>query len=114
MATSTKPRIKLPEVAKTGDVVEIKALIQHVMETGNRKNADGTPIPRNIIHTFKANFEGQQVFTAEFGSGIAANPFIAFFMKVPGPGELELTWIDDGGVTTVEKAKIEVQPATVQ
>ncbi len=109
-----KPRIKLPETIKAGEIIEVKALIQHVMETGNRKNPDGTPIPRNIIHTFKANFEGQQVFSAEFGSGIAANPFIAFFMKVPGPGELELTWIDDGGVTTVEKAKIEVQPATVQ
>jgi sulfur-oxidizing protein SoxZ len=54
------------------------------------------------------------VFSAELGSGIAANPFLAFHMRVPGPGELEVTWIDDGGVTVVEKARIEVQPATSQ
>lgn len=111
---AVKPRIKLPETIKAGDIIEIKALIQHVMETGNRKNADGTPIARNIIHTFKARFEGQEVFAADFGSGIAANPFIAFFMKVPGPGELELTWIDDGGATVVERSRIELQPSTGQ
>ena len=83
MATSTKPRIKLPEVAKTGDVVEIKALIQHVMETGNRRDPDGKQIPRSIIHTFRANFEGQTVFSANWGSGISANPYIAFYFKVP-------------------------------
>ena len=102
MATSTKPRIKLPEVAKTGDVVEIKALIQHVMETGNRRDPDGKQIPRSIIHTFRANFEGQTVFSANWGSGISANPYIAFYFKVPGPGSFEFTWIDDAGLTVTE------------
>jgi sulfur-oxidizing protein SoxZ len=111
---TTKPRIKLPETIKSGEVIEVKALIQHVMETGNRKDGQGNTIPRNIIHTVKATFEGQPVFSAELGSGIAANPFLAFHMRVPGPGELEVTWIDDGGVTVVEKARIEVQPATSQ
>lgn len=109
-----KPRIKLPDTIRTGDLIEIKALIQHVMETGNRKNADGTPIPRNIINSFSATFEGRPVFSADLGSGIAANPYIAFYMRVPGPGDLELTWIEDGGQTTTEKARVEISTSTGQ
>jgi len=105
---ATKPRIKLPESASIGEVIEIKALISHVMETGNRKDADGKPIPRNIINAFTATYAGNLVFKAEFGSGISANPFLAFFMRVPGPGEFELTWTDDQGVKTVEKATLNV------
>ena len=60
MATSTKPRIKLPEVAKTGDIVEIKALIQHIMETGNRRDPDGKQIPRSIINTFSGGTTNTQ------------------------------------------------------
>jgi sulfur-oxidizing protein SoxZ len=109
-----KPRIKLPETYRTGETIEVKALIQHVMETGNRKDADGRTIPRNIIHTFKATFEGAEVFSAELGSGIAANPFLAFHLKVPGPGDLELTWIGDDGSKVVETVRINPQAATGQ
>lgn len=106
MASAT--RIKLPDTIKTGDLIEVKALIQHVMETGNRRDADGKPIPRSIIHTFKVTFEGNPVFSADWGSGISANPFIAFHFAVPGPGTLEFTWIDDAGVTVVEKAPLAI------
>jgi sulfur-oxidizing protein SoxZ len=99
-------RIKLPDSIKSGDLIEVKALIQHVMETGNRKDADGKPVPRSIIHTFKVTFEGQLVFAADWGSGISANPFVAFHFQVPGPGTLEFTWVDDAGVTVVETAPL--------
>ena len=102
------PRIKLPEVINTGAVIEIKTLATHVMETGNRKDPAGNIVPRDIIHTFTASFEGAEVFSATLGSGIAANPYIAFFMKVPGTGTLTLTWLDDSGTTTVEKVPINV------
>jgi sulfur-oxidizing protein SoxZ len=78
------------------------------METGQRKDADGKTIPRSIINTFKATFAGVDVLTAEFHPGMSANPYVSFFMKVPGPGEFEFTWIDDAGVTVVEKAKLNV------
>ena len=78
------------------------------METGNRKDGTGKIIPRDIIHTFTATFEGEDVFSATLGSGIAANPYIAFFMKVPGPGEFEFAWTDDGGKKIVEKIKLNV------
>lgn len=101
-----KARIKLPETIAKDDVIEVKALISHVMETGNRHNADGTPIPRNIIHTLKATFEGNLVFSADLGPGISANPYIAFPLKVTGPGTLEILWIDDQSNATIERAEI--------
>jgi sulfur-oxidizing protein SoxZ len=104
----SKPRVKLPESAKPGEVIEVKTLISHVMETGQRKDADGKTVPRNIINKFSATFAGAEVFAAELHPGISANPYLSFFMKVPGPGEFEFTWTDDGGNKTVEKMKLNV------
>jgi sulfur-oxidizing protein SoxZ len=104
----TKPRIKLPESAKVGEVIEIKTLISHVMETGQRRNADGSAIPRSIINTFTAKFAGTEVFKAELHPGISANPYLSFFMKVPGPGEFEFAWTEDGGKQITETAKLNV------
>ncbi len=103
-----KPRVKLPEAIKVGDVIEIKTLISHVMETGLRKDKDGNTIPRNIIHTFTATFAGQSVFKAALMSGISANPYLSFTLKVPGPGELDLAWTDDAGITVIEKVPVAI------
>jgi sulfur-oxidizing protein SoxZ len=100
---TSKTRIKLPENPAVGDVIEVRALIQHVMETGNRKDANGQPIPRNIVNKFTATFANTPVFSADFGPGISSNPFIAFHMRVPGPGEFVFTWTDDKGEVTVER-----------
>jgi len=105
---ATKPRIKLPESAKVGELIEIKTLISHVMETGQRKDSEGKTIPRNIINSFTATYGGAEVFKAELQPGISANPYLAFYMKVPGPGEFEFTWIDDAGGKVVEKIKLNV------
>lgn len=105
---ATNPRIKLPETAKAGEVIEIKTLITHVMETGNRHDKTGKPIPRNIINAFVAKFEGKQVFRAEFGPGVSANPYLAFYMRVPGPGVFEFAWTDDHGETTVATAPLKL------
>ena len=104
----SKPRIKIPDSAKVGDVIEIKTLISHVMETGQRKDRDGKIIPRDIINTFAVSFAGKEVFRAVLQPGISANPYIAFFMRVPGPGEFEFTWTDDAGKTVTEKAALNV------
>lgn len=98
----------MPAAAKSGEVIEIKTLITHVMETGNRKDAAGQVIPRNIINTFTATYGGKQVFKADLHPSISPNPYLSFFMKVPGPGEFEFTWLDDAGVKISEKMKLEV------
>jgi sulfur-oxidizing protein SoxZ len=105
---ASKPRVKFPEQAQAGEIIEIKALITHVMETGNRKDADGKPIPRNIIHTFIAHYDGALVFKADLSSGISANPYLSFFLKVPGPGELSVRWLDDEGGETIERYPLNV------
>lgn len=105
---SSRPRIRLPDRAKVGDVVEIKTLISHVMETGQRRDGSGKVIPRFIINSFVAKYEGAEVFRVDVQPGISANPYIAFYMRVPGPGEFEFTWVDDNGVKIVEKQKLNV------
>jgi sulfur-oxidizing protein SoxZ len=104
----TRPRIKLPESAKVGEVIEIKTLISHVMETGQRRESDGTPIPRFIINSFSASFAGAEVFKAELYPAISSNPYLVFFMRVPGPGEFEFTWTDDSGAKVSEKLRLNV------
>jgi sulfur-oxidizing protein SoxZ len=104
----TKPRIKLPESAKVGEVIEVKTLISHVMETGQRRSPEGNVIPRSIINNFTAKYAGTEVFKAELQPGISANPYISFFMKVPGPGEFEFAWTEDGGKQITEKVKLNV------
>jgi sulfur-oxidizing protein SoxZ len=104
----SKPRVKLPPGAKVGEVIEIKTLISHVMETGQRKDADGKAIPRNIINAFSAKYAGSEVFSAELHPGISANPYLAFYMRVPGPGEFEFIWVEDGGNTTIERQPLNV------
>jgi len=101
-----KPRVKLPESIKIGEVIEIKTLISHPMETGLRKDKDGNTVPRNTIHTFAAIFDGKQVFWASLMPGISANPYVSFTLKVPGDGELLLTWTDDAGESVTEKVPV--------
>lgn len=105
---SNRPRIRLPETIRIGDIIEVKTLITHVMETGNRRDKDGVPIPRNIINLLVATFDGREVFRAELNSGISANPYIAFHLRVTGPGDLELTWMDDQGLSITERAPVNV------
>jgi sulfur-oxidizing protein SoxZ len=104
----TRPRVRLPEQARIGDLIEVKTLISHVMETGQRRDTDGKPIPRLIINSFTATFAGAEVFKAELHPGISANPYLAFYMRVPGPGEFEFTWTDDRGTKVAEKQRLNV------
>ena len=106
---SLRPRVKLPEAARAGEIIEVKTLISHIMETGQRRDKDGRQIPRKIINAFRATFAGAEVFTATLHPGTSANPYLVFTLKVPGPGELELTWTEDGGAVTTERVKVNVE-----
>jgi sulfur-oxidizing protein SoxZ len=100
-----KPRIKLPNTAKKGEVIEIKTLIAHVMETGLRKDQEGKVIPRKIINKFTAEFNGKPVFSVDIEPAVAANPYMQFTAKVEESGTFRFTWTDDDGtVTTAEQA----------
>lgn len=105
---TVKPRIKVPDTVKVGDVIEVKTLVSHVMETGQRKDKDGKTIPRNIINAFTATHEGKTVFEAKLQPGTSSNPFLSFYMKVAGPGDIEFTWVDDAGVKITDKVPLKM------
>ena len=92
-----KPRVKVPSKAAAGEVIEIKTLVNHPMESGQRKDKEGNPIPRQIIHSFNAYFNGEEVFSVDLEPAISANPYMEFHVKVPESGTFRFEWIDDDG-----------------
>jgi sulfur-oxidizing protein SoxZ len=105
----TQALVNVPAKAKRGEVIEIKTLISHPMETGYRHDTNGAPIPRDIIHTFVARYNGEEVFRADLHPAIAANPFITFFTLASESGVIELTWTPDHGDPVTQKANITVE-----
>ena len=106
---SVKPRIKLDKKqAKQGDLVEVKALVSHVMETGQRKDAQGNVIPRKILNKFTCTVNGKQVFAADFEPAVSANPYVQFKFKATESGPVVLTWTDDDGSTITGEEAITV------
>lgn len=103
-----KPRIKVPKKASKGEVIQIKTLISHDMESGQRKNKDGSVIPRKIINKFTATFNGQEVFTCDIDPAIAANPYFEFNAKVEESGTFRFEWVDDDGSVYSDEAEITV------
>ena len=101
--------INSPARAKRGEVIEIKTLIAHPMETGYRVRPTGAAIPRDIINRFTCTYNGEEVFRADLHPAIAANPFIAFFTVATESGELALSWTDDHGETQTEVRQITVE-----
>lgn len=91
-------RIQVPPEVRRGDVIQVRFLIQHDMETGYRFDDRGVSIPRNVIHTIVCSFNGSEVLRALTSSGISANPYIQFPLLATVSGELLLSWIDDQGV----------------
>lgn len=102
-------RLSVPERALKGEVVEIKAMIQHPMESGFRRDARGAAVPRDIITRFECVYEGELVFAADFFPAVAANPFLTFHTVATVSGELEFTWTDQNGESWSQTAEIEVE-----
>jgi sulfur-oxidizing protein SoxZ len=96
MANST-PRVRLPAEAKAGEIIEIKTLISHEMESGQRKDASGAAVPRKIISKFTAKFNGKEFLSADWYPAISANPYQAFYFRVREAGTFEFIWKDDDG-----------------
>lgn len=100
--------ITMPKTARRGEVIEIRALIGHVMETGFRSGADGKLAPRDIIRRFTCRYNGEVVFAAELFPSISANPYLAFCTVATETGELEFAWEGDNGFAQSEKVRLTV------
>lgn len=105
MATA---RIEVPAAAKRGEIIEIRTLVAHTMETGFRRTHLGVPLPRNIITRFVCTYSGIEVFRAELHPAIAANPFIAFSTIATESGTIAFTWSGDNGYSLTVSAAITV------
>jgi sulfur-oxidizing protein SoxZ len=103
-----KPRIKLPKEAAKGEVIQIKTLVSHVMESGQRKDAQGKAIPRKIINKFACEFNGKPVFSCDIDPAVSANPYFEFSAIVNETGKFKFTWTDDDGSVYVDEQSVTV------
>ena len=100
--------INLPATARKGEVIEVRALIAHVMESGFRPGADGRVVARDIIRKFSCRYNGEAVCSVELSPAIAANPFISFYVTAADSGTLEFEWQGDNGFSQVERRELKV------
>jgi sulfur-oxidizing protein SoxZ len=98
--------MKIRASVKDG-VTEVKVLMQHEMETGLRKEADGTPVPAWFITEVKAQHQGRTVLEAQYGQSISKNPYLLFRFKGGAVGEkVTVSWVDNKGDTRSDEAAI--------
>jgi sulfur-oxidizing protein SoxZ len=96
---SKSPQVKVPAVVMPGEDILIRTKAWHPMETGWRKTQSGQTVPRNRINKFVCTFNGADVFSADFHSGVSENPYLTFRARVPGAGTFEFEWqADDGSI----------------
>jgi sulfur-oxidizing protein SoxZ len=100
--------VSVPATAKRGEIIEIKALVRHAMETGFRRTQLGELIPRDIIRQFVCTYNGEEVMRAEFHPAIAANPLFTFSTVATESGTIVLRWTGDRGLDVTGTAAITV------
>ena len=108
MTVLAAPRVKVPERASSGELITLKALLRHRMDSGHRIDRDGRPIPRRIINRFIATFDDELLFSATLGPSTAANPFLEFTARLTRSGTVRFLWIEDGGATVSVERTITV------
>ncbi len=101
--------INVPAKAKRGEIIEIKTLMSHIMETGYRHTAEGAVVPRDIITSFSCRYNGTEIFRADLFPASSANPFITFFTTANESGRFEFEWIGDKGFAASASASITVE-----
>ena len=90
-------RVQVPTTVKRGEAFEVRVLVQHPMETGYRRDLNGEAIPAHIVDKMVCRIAGREVFSAELGTGIAANPYVVFYVVARESGPVEVEWSDDRG-----------------
>ena len=105
---SLATRIVMPATARKGQVIEVKTIAQHPMETGYRRDHRGAVIPRDIIKRYVVTYAGAEVFTADATQGIAANPYFAFHFTATETADVVFTWTDEAGQSTTVTRKLTV------
>ncbi len=100
--------VSIPATAAAGEVIEIKILISHPMETGFRPRADGSLVPRDIVTSLRCVYHGATVLEVDLYPAIAANPFFVFPLRAERSGEIVLEWTDWQGEVHRQSGQITV------
>ncbi len=90
-------RIQAPARAARDEVVTVRLLIAHPMETGFRYKEDGSRVPYNVVDKLVCRYDGKTVFEATMSSGIAANPLLQFCVRATATADLVFEWRDESG-----------------
>ena len=101
-------RITVPSSVPRGKPFEVRIIVRHPMETGYRTDESGKSIPRNVIRSLSCRYNGDVVFSARMSSGIAANPYLRFFITARESGPLAFEWVDDNGARGSDSATVMV------
>ena len=101
--------LKVPERARRGEIIELRAIVGHVMETGFRHTEKGALVPRDIIRQMACRYNGVEIFRADFHPAVAANPLVVFYTIATESGRIEFHWTGDNGFTVTERATITVE-----
>ncbi len=101
--------VNVPAQAKRGEIIEIKTLAAHSMESGFRRTQLGELIPRDIIRRFVCTYNGVEIFRVDLHPAIAANPLIAFTTLATESGTITFQWFGDNGYEVTETASIRVE-----
>jgi sulfur-oxidizing protein SoxZ len=109
-AMAARTLITVPAGARRGELVEIRCLIAHPMETGYRRGDDGRLLPRNLIRHFRCFYADALVFEAELFAAVAANPLISFWLRAEASGTLRFEWDGDEGFAQTETRLLAVAP----
>ena len=105
----TVAKIRVQQTAKQGEIITVKSLIKHKMESGQRKDESGQKIPRQIINSFVATYNDIEIISADWFPAVSANPFFSFKLKANETGPIKLQWVDDEGAITTVSATLTVQ-----
>ena len=108
--TTIEARVSIPSNARRGEILEIRTLTAHPMETGFRIDTRGERISRHILTRLRCYYDDRLMFDAELHPAIAANPYIAFSFMADRSGEVRLEWLDDRGATLTRTGFLEVSP----
>ncbi len=105
---ATRAVIHLPARIAPGEIVEVRAIAEHVMETGFRADATGRVLPRDIVRRMEVRLDDRLVFAADLHPSVAANPYVAFMLKAERSGALVITWRGDHGYEHTERRALVV------
>ena len=108
MSKTSRTLVTMPASAKKGDIIEIRIIVQHDMESGFRHTETGQRVARDIIRNFLCTYNGVEVFRVELHPGMGANPMIIFTTVATESGTLKFNWSGDNGYASSTSSKLAV------